>query len=444
MLQNKFKDSIIIRNILFIIVLTLIPIHSFSQLKKIDTTQTNGITRESYYLDTNGLKQGDYVFQFKKRNQVIGNYKDGLKTGKWIYQPDKDFKMVGYFEEDQKDSIWICYLNGKKYSMQNHTTNKKRAYFPNGDLKMQSDSINGEYHIISYSEKGKIVRKVVSTKTKNNIKEFNIKGKLIKEIKADQTFVEIKEFDKKGNIIEHIVTKYGLPYEIKKVNVKDKNQYYTGEITKGSGVVRMMEWSNRNQKYYISEIFELVEAIPQGEYLKLNHEGKKMISGQFKNGYMVGEWITYNQFTFEASEKIHYNLKDSIEYDFKFSRGFEPMNPEIPQLKTDIKFVIMEDTPSWNGKNFYDSKDEFIKFLKNFLPFIKRGFTGKKSINLTAQYGIDWDGKVVDTKIINGISPTIDNEILKFMNLSPYWRPGMQQGEPVRIIYYTNFTIDLP
>lgn len=373
----------------------LIPVMVFGQLERIDTT--NRVTREIYYLDKNGLKQGEYKFQYKNRNQVIGTYIDNLKNGKWIYQPDNDFRLVGYYKSDNKDSVWNCYFNETKYSTQNYITGERRSYYTNGKLRTQGDSINGKYHFIEYSKKGKIIKKVES----------------------DSIFTDRKEFDKKGNIIEHIISKNGFPYEIIKTTETDRQLVYGGDISKGSGKLQSKIRSYKTGELYLSETIVLTNSKPNGKYEKFNEEGKRLVSGQYKNGYMIDDWMKYDSKTFELDTILHYSLKDSIENDEDNKLGI--MTGEI--------FIIVEDMPAFNGESY----NEFRKFIGSNLEYPKEAAEMSIQGRVFVQFAIDWYGKVVDAKIVRGIDPLLDNEALRVVNLSPYWRPGMQRGVPVKV-----------
>ena len=42
------------------------------------------------------------------------------------------------------------------------------------------------------------------------------------------------------------------------------------------------------------------------------------------------------------------------------------------------------------------------------------------------------DGKITDVRIVKGLSPEIDAEVLKVVSASPKWKPGKVNGEKVR------------
>ena len=384
-----------IRKTIAFISTILIPVMIYGQLERIDTT--NGVTREIYNIDKNGLKQGEYIFQYNNRDQVKGTYVDNLKNGKWIYQPDKDFQLVRYYKSDEKDSVWNCFLNNVKYSTQNYITGESRSYYSNGRLRAQGDSINGVYHYIEYSKRGKIVE----------------------QVKSDSIYTDRKEFDKKGNIIEHIIFKNGIPYEIIKTSKQDRPTVYSGDISKGNGKLQTKIMSYKTGELYVDESIVLKDSKPNGKYEKLNEEGKVLVSGKYQNGYMVDDWTIYDSKTLELDTVLHYSIHDSIENDKNNKLGF--MTGKVN--------IIVEDMPEFNGESF----NEFRNFIASNLKYPEEAADMSIQGTVFVQFAIDLNGKVVDAKITKGVDPLLDNEALRVVNLSPYWRPGMQKGVPIKV-----------
>lgn len=48
---------------------------------------------------------------------------------------------------------------------------------------------------------------------------------------------------------------------------------------------------------------------------------------------------------------------------------------------------------------------------------------------------VDKDGSICEAKIVKSVSPDLDAEALRVINLMPKWRPGRQSGEVVRVRY---------
>jgi periplasmic protein TonB len=69
---------------------------------------------------------------------------------------------------------------------------------------------------------------------------------------------------------------------------------------------------------------------------------------------------------------------------------------------------------------FADEEDDLI------------GLSGTQG-TVFATFIIERDGKLTEIEILQGVSPELDNETIRVINLMPDWVPGKQGGEPVRV-----------
>ena len=85
--------------------------------------------------------------------------------------------------------------------------------------------------------------------------------------------------------------------------------------------------------------------------------------------------------------------------------------------------------PEYKGgmERFY----ERLKSIK-YLHFVRtQNVQGKMIVALV----IEKDGTVSNAKIINGLVPAQDKEVLRVVNSLRKWKPGMHNGQPVRVAY---------
>jgi protein TonB len=45
------------------------------------------------------------------------------------------------------------------------------------------------------------------------------------------------------------------------------------------------------------------------------------------------------------------------------------------------------------------------------------------------------DGSVADVTVIRGVSPGLDKEAVRVVRMLPKFKPGRQQGKPVRVYF---------
>jgi len=118
-----------------------------------------------------------------------------------------------------------------------------------------------------------------------------------------------------------------------------------------------------------------------------------------------------------------------------------------PVGKSDVKAVTedvnkvyeaVEQEPSFPG-----GPDAFNKFLTKTIqyPAVDRenNVTGKVYVTFV----VEKDGSLTDIKALRGPSETEKDEAIRGLKKSPKWKPGIQNGRPVRVQYTipVNFTL---
>lgn len=59
------------------------------------------------------------------------------------------------------------------------------------------------------------------------------------------------------------------------------------------------------------------------------------------------------------------------------------------------------------------------------------------------RFTVEKDGSITDAKVIRSVHPDLDKEALRVVNLMPKWKPGTQNGKPVRVHYVIPFKFSL-
>ncbi|WP_163715978.1 energy transducer TonB [Mangrovibacterium lignilyticum] len=98
--------------------------------------------------------------------------------------------------------------------------------------------------------------------------------------------------------------------------------------------------------------------------------------------------------------------------------------------KEDPIFYIVENMPEFPGGQL-----ALRKFIADAIkyPVIaqENGIQGKVYVNFV----VGKDGQVTNARVIRSVDPALDKEALRVVNSLPRWKPGMQQGEPVRVAF---------
>jgi TonB family protein len=113
----------------------------------------------------------------------------------------------------------------------------------------------------------------------------------------------------------------------------------------------------------------------------------------------------------------------------KFSYYREEIVSDREEIVSDTPiFTVVEDMPSFPGGD-----DARIKMLVDNIKYPQ--FAKEKGIQGTVYvtFVINTDGNVSDVKVLRGIGGGCDEEAVRVVNLMPKWKPGYQDGKPVRV-----------
>jgi len=87
--------------------------------------------------------------------------------------------------------------------------------------------------------------------------------------------------------------------------------------------------------------------------------------------------------------------------------------------------------PKFMGKD----DNAFRKYIIDKIIFPidaqENGLSGKVQI----QFVVDLDGSLSQIKILRGVNPSIDKEVMRVVGNSPKWEPAIQSGRHVRAMY---------
>ncbi len=95
---------------------------------------------------------------------------------------------------------------------------------------------------------------------------------------------------------------------------------------------------------------------------------------------------------------------------------------------------IVYTTPVEVMPEYKGGMDKLYERLKRirYLHFVRtQNIEGKVIVAMV----IEKDGSVSNAKILNGLIPAQDKEVLRIVNNLPKWKPGMHNGKPVRVAY---------
>ena len=84
---------------------------------------------------------------------------------------------------------------------------------------------------------------------------------------------------------------------------------------------------------------------------------------------------------------------------------------------------------------FPNGNDGLVKYLSENIKYpkkaLKNGITGKVFV----QFVIDKTGKVTNVTAVRGVEKSLDKEAVRVIKSMPKWKPGMKDGQPVKVKY---------
>jgi protein TonB len=107
-----------------------------------------------------------------------------------------------------------------------------------------------------------------------------------------------------------------------------------------------------------------------------------------------------------------------------------PVSTDKSSVDPSKIFTSVEAEPTFPG-----GIEMFYKFLQYNIRYPAKAFENKIQGKVFVSFVVEKDGSLTDIKVLRGIGGGCDEEAVRVMNTSPKWRPGIQNGRPVRVQY---------
>ncbi len=80
-------------------------------------------------------------------------------------------------------------------------------------------------------------------------------------------------------------------------------------------------------------------------------------------------------------------------------------------------------------------KEALLAFFAENLVYPEADKPNKINGYVVVKFMISSEGKIVSPEVVRSLSPTIDAEALRLVNMMPDWEPGMMSGQAVTSVY---------
>ncbi|MET3977784.1 protein TonB [Mucilaginibacter sp. UYP25] len=101
-------------------------------------------------------------------------------------------------------------------------------------------------------------------------------------------------------------------------------------------------------------------------------------------------------------------------------------------------FTAVEQSPAFPG-----GEGAFGKYLGNNIKYPAIARENNVTGRVVLTFVVERDGSLTDIKVLRGLGSGTDEEAVRVLKKSPKWKPGIQNGRPVRVQYSipVNFTL---
>ena len=125
--------------------------------------------------------------------------------------------------------------------------------------------------------------------------------------------------------------------------------------------------------------------------------------------------------------------------NFRLSIQTTEDNPvQIIRNNNDSIYQIVDEMPQYPG-----GEAAMMKFVANNVKYPQEAKDKEISGRVYVSFVIEKDGSVNEVKVMKGIGGGCDDEAVRVIKAMPKWKPGKQDGKPVRVSYMMPITFKL-
>jgi protein TonB len=110
-----------------------------------------------------------------------------------------------------------------------------------------------------------------------------------------------------------------------------------------------------------------------------------------------------------------------------------------PRTDPNFVYTVVEQMPE-----FPDREPAMFKYLAESFQYPESAAEEEIQGKVFVQFIVERDGSITEVKVLRGVHPLLDREVVRVIKSMPAWKPGKQNGEPVRVRYNLPFNCVLP
>lgn len=97
----------------------------------------------------------------------------------------------------------------------------------------------------------------------------------------------------------------------------------------------------------------------------------------------------------------------------------------------DPQYLLLDEHPTFKG----GTPNDFAFWVARHLKYPKYAKEIGIEGTVKVHFVIDTNGKISEAHVHEGVHPLLEEEAVRVVMKSPKWKPGMKDGQPVRVSY---------
>lgn len=218
---------------------------------------------------------------------------------------------------------------------------------------------------------------------------------------------------------------------------KDKGNYKVVDYFI-SGTKQMVGYFDSTDEFMTNG--DISDQYQNGYFIFYYPNGNVDDEGPYKKGERHGLW----KFSADSTGRVRVECMYSNGMRHGHRKVYHP-NGKLnrDELFEDDEFVSGtcydasgKEVPFFPSEKMPEPTVNIGEFIGQNLKYPKQAIKKKVEGRVVVKFVVDTDGKISNAVVIQGIGAGCDEEALRVINNMPPWKPGMQEGVPVKV-YYT-------
>jgi TonB family protein len=136
---------------------------------------------------------------------------------------------------------------------------------------------------------------------------------------------------------------------------------------------------------------------------------------------------------------ITFKLKDDSKHLVdNQSKNILPLSIDSIKVNEQKIYTVIEQMPVFPGGD-----NALINFVSRNIKYPVEAFQNKEQGKVVVRFVVNTEGKVEKAQVIRSVSPSVDKEALRVINILPAFTPGKQNGKVVKVYFTLPITFKL-